>query len=192
MWKLKRKRKEKEAVEDKSAVEVVKEEPTTEQQTGEASEEVPSPKEQQAGDVIEKDLSPEEKQTKEISEETPSSAKTIEEAPPIEEDPPSGVFIFGKKVEGRFKKFLTALFSIFLLPPITIFGLLVIASVGLFAYPFMLLAFCMLLIAMPVFLPFITIIVLISGKGKVYFGLKNKKFALKILGLTFPPRAERQ
>lgn len=184
MWKRKRKRKEKEVVEDKSAVEAVKEESTTEQQ---------------ANEVIEKELPPEEKQTKEISEETPSSAEnqqqaaeTIEEAPPIEEDPPSGVFIFGKKVEGRFKKFLTALFSIFLFPPIIIFGLVVIASVGLFAYPFMLLALCMLLIAMPVILPFITIIVLISGKGKVCFGLKNKKFALKVLGLTFPPRAERQ
>lgn len=190
MWKRKRKRKEKEAVEDKSAVEeghtdeAVKEESTTEQQ---------------AGEVIEKELPPEEKQTKEISEETPSSAEnqqqaaeTIEEAPPIEEDPPSGVFIFGKKVEGRFKKFLTALFSIFLLPPIIIFGLVVIASVGLIAYPFMLLALCMLLIAMPVILPFIIIIVLISGKGKVYFGLKNKKFAFKILGLTFPPHADRQ
>ena len=36
-----------------------------------------------------------------------------------EEESPYGVFIFGKKVQNRFKKFLIALFSIFLFPPLT-------------------------------------------------------------------------
>jgi len=204
MWKRKRKQKVEEAVEDKSPIEegqaneAVKVELITEQQARDVDKDAPSTEEKQAGDeVVKKETPPEEKQDKEISEETPSAkeqqlSKTIKEAPPVEEKSPSGVFVFGKKVENSFKKFIISLFSIFIFPPLILFGLAIMTCVGLIAYPFILLALCMLLIAMPVVLPFITLIVLITGKGKVHFGLKNKKLALKILGLTFPPNADRQ
>lgn len=194
MWK--RKQKAKEASEEKSTIEegqadeavkdeAVKDEASKEQQVEEVKEptpavkEEPSKKEQQAGEIV----------NKEISEETP----------PTEEEFFNGVFIFGKRVESGFKKLITALFTIFLLPPIILFGLLVITSVVLLAFPLIaialpivLLALCMLLIAMPVVFPFITLMVLITGKGKIHFGLENKKFAIKVFGLTLPPHADRQ
>lgn len=120
------------------------------------------------------------------------------ETPSIEEISPSGIFIFGKRIEGRFTKFITALFSIFILPPVVLFGLLVITSVVLIAFPLIsialpiaLLSLCILLIALPVVIPFLTVISLIAGKGSIHFGLKNKKFAIKVLGVTFPPYADR-
>lgn len=137
-----------------------------------------------------------------VTEETPSSeeeqvGEVTEEIPFKEEESPYGVFIFGKKVRG-FKKFLTALFSIFLFPPFILFGLLIITSVVLLAFPLIsialpivLLALCILLIALPVVLPLITILSLITGRGKVDFGLKNKKFAIRIFGITLPPHADR-
>jgi hypothetical protein len=115
-----------------------------------------------------------------------------------EEESPYGVFIFGKKVQNRFKKFLIALFSIFLFPPLILFGLLIITSIILLAFPLIsialpivLIALCILLIALPVMVPLVTVLSLITGKGKVHFGLKNKKFAIKMFGITFPPHADR-
>ncbi len=58
------------------------------------------------------------------------------------------------------------------------------------ALPITLLSLCILLIALPVAIPLITVITLITGKGIVHFGLKNKKFAIKVLGITFPPNAD--
>ncbi|MCR4290626.1 MAG: hypothetical protein NUV86_10255, partial [Candidatus Scalindua sp.] len=116
----------------------------------------------------------------------------------VEEDSSSGVFIFGEKIESRFKKFATAMFSIFLLPPVIVFGLSVITIVVLIVFPLIsivlpitLLSLCILFILLPVVLPLLTIIALITGKGKVQFGLENKKFAIKVLGITIPPYADR-
>ncbi len=145
----------------------------------------------------------EEEQISEVAEEASSSkeeehvGEVAEETPFEEEESPYGVFIFGKKVHG-FAKFLTALFSIFLFPPFILFGLLIITSIVLLAFPLIsialpivLLALCILLIALPVVLPLITVLSLITGRGKVHFGLKNKKFAMKIFGITIPPHADR-
>ncbi len=159
-----------------------------EQQISEVAEEAPfTEEEQQVSEVVEETPSPEEEQVGEVAEETPFE----------EEESPYGVFIFGKKVHG-FKKFLTALFSIFLFPPFILFGLLIITSVVLLAFPLIsialpivLLTLCILLIALPVMLPLITILSLITGRGKVCFGLKNKKFAIRIFGITIPPHADR-
>ncbi len=167
MWKRKKKQ---------QANVVVEETPSSkeEEQVSVATEETPSPKE--------------EEQVDEVTEETPFHE---------EEESPYGVFIFGKKVRG-FKKFLTALLSIFLLPPFILFGLLIVTSIVLLAFPLIsialpivLLALCILLIALPVMVPLITVLSLITGKWKVHFGLKNKKFAIKIFGITFPPHADR-
>ena len=177
------------------------------QKTNEEAEEIPSPKneEEQVSVVTEEILSPkEEENDSEAIQETASSKEeqisaVTEETPSVEEVSPSGVFIFGKRIESRFKKFIMVLFSILFLPPVIVFGLLVITSVVLIAFPLIsialpitLLSLCILLIALPVVIPFLTVITLITGKGKVYFGLKNKKFAIKALGITFPPHAGRE
>lgn len=124
---------------------------------------------------------------------------TAEETPLEAQATANGVFIFNQKVEGRLKKFLTALFTIFLLPPILIFALLVITSIILLAFPIILMALpilllvlCILFIALPIVIPFITVVTLITDKGKVHFGLKKKIFAIKVLGVSFPPYADRK
>ena len=160
------------------------------QQTNEETKEMhPSKDEVEMVSVATEEMPPsKEEQISAVTEETPS----------IEEISPSGIFIFGKRVEGRFTEFITALFSIFILPPVVLFGLLVITSVVLIAFPLIsialpitLLSLCILLIALPVVIPFLTVISLIAGKGTIHFGLKNKKFAIKVLGITFPPYADR-
>lgn len=147
-----------------------------------------SKEEEMVSEAVQETASSKEEQISAVTEETPS----------IEEISPSGIFIFGKRIEGRFTKFITALFSIFILPPVILFGLLVITSIVLIAFPLIsialpiaLLSLCILLIALPVVIPFLTVISLIAGKGSIHFGLKNKKFAIKVLGVTFPPYADR-
>ena len=177
------------------------------QKTNEEAEEIPSPKneEEQVSVATEEILSPkEEENDSEATQETTALKEeqigaVTEETPSVEEVSPSGVFIFGKRIESRFKKFIMVLFSILFLPPVIVFGLLVITSVVLIAFPLIsialpitLLSLCILLIALPVVIPFLTVITLITGRGKVHFGLKNKKFAIKALGITFPPHAGRE
>jgi hypothetical protein len=190
-------------------------------QVAEASEETPSSKEEVVDAVTEKSTSSEGEETvSAVAEEAPSveeekavsateeealPAKEDEtvgvgtgEALPVEEVPSSGVFIFGNRIESGFKKFMTAMFSIFLLPPVIVFGLSIITIVVLIAFPLIsivlpitLLSLCILFILLPVVLPLLTIVALITGKGKVQFGLENKKFAIKVLGITIPPYAGR-
>lgn len=191
MWKRKKKQKVAEAAEE--TVDVV-------------TEESPSSEGEQAVNVeTEKTSSAkEEEKVSTVAEEVPSTEaeKTVsaaaEEALAVEEVSSSGVFIFGQKVESRFKKFLTAIISIFLLPPVIVFGLSVITIVVLIAFPLIcivlpitLLSLCILFILLPVVLPLLTIVALITGKGKVQFGLENRKFAIKVLGITIPPYAGR-
>ncbi len=183
MWKWKKKQK---ANEEAKEIPSSKDE---EEQVSVATEEMPSSKEEEkVSEAIQETTASKEEQISAVTEETPS----------LEEVSPSGVFIFGKRIESRFKKFITVLISIFLLPPVVLFGLLVITSVVLIAFPLIsialpitLLSLCILLIALPVVIPFLTVITLITGKGKIHFGLKNKKFAIKVLGVTFPPHADR-
>ena len=184
MWKRKKKQKTNEEAEE---IPSLKDE---EEQVSVATEEILSPKEEESdSEAIQETASSKEEQISAVTEETPS----------VEEVSPSGVFIFGKRIESRFKKFIMVLFSILFLPPVIVFGLLVITSVVLIAFPLIsialpitLLSLCILLIALPVVIPFLTVITLITGKGKVHFGLKNKKFAIKALGITFPPHAGRE
>ena len=183
MWKRKKKHPESKEAEETSSTK-------EEQKTNEVCEKAPSPEsEQQVGETVEILPSKEEEQR---------TNRVAEELYLNKEDYQQGVFIFGKKIEGGFKKFLTALFTIFILPPAIIFGLLVLTSIVMlafplifFALPIILLALCIILIALPVITPLVTVLTLITGRGKVHFGLKNKKFALKLMGLTFPPHAGR-
>jgi hypothetical protein len=155
--------------------------------------------------VTEESPSSEGEQAVSVKTEKASSAKEeekvgveTEKTIAVEEVSSSGVFIFGNRVESGFKKFLTVIFSIFLLPPVIVFGLSVITIVVLIAFPLIsivlpitLLSLCILFILLPVVLPLLTIVALITGKGKVQFGLENKKFAIKVLGITIPPYAGR-
>ncbi len=215
MWKRKKKQKANEEAEE------IPSSKDEEEQVSVATEETPSSKEEekdseaiqetatskedeQVSTVTEETFSPkEEEKDSEATQETTASKEeqigaVTEETPSIEEVSPSGVFLFGKRIESSFKKFIMVLISIFLLPPVVLFGLLVTTSVVLIAIPLIsialpitLLSLCILLIALPVVIPFLTVITLITGKGKIYFGLNNKKFAIKVLGITFPPHAGR-
>ncbi len=208
MWKRKKKQKEAEVVEEtvdavteessssegEQAVRVETEKASSaeEEKVGATAEEVPSIEEQKAVSATAKKAPPEKKEEKvEVEDKTGNTFA-------VEEVSSSGVFIFGSRVESRFKKFMTALFSIFLLPPVIVFGLSVITIVVLIAFPLIsivlpitLLSLCILFILLPVVLPLLTIVALITGKGKVQFGLENKKFAIKVLGITIPPYAGR-
>ncbi len=200
MWKRKKKQQADVEVEETPSSE------EEEKQVSVVTEETPSSEEEEQVSIVAEETpssKEEEEQVGVATEETPSSeeeeqvGEVAEETSFEEEESPYGVFIFGKKVHG-FKKFLTALFSIFLFPPFILFGLLIITSVVLLAFPLIsialpivLLTLCILLIALPVVLPLITILALITGRGKVHFGLKNKKFAIRIFGITIPPHADR-
>ena len=197
MWKRKKKRKVAETIEE-TVNTVTKEAPSLEgeqvvgvetEKTVSAEKVPPTEGEKVVGTTLE-EAPPGKKEEKVVGK--------TENAPVVEKGPPSGVFIFGNRIESRFKKFLTAMFSIFLLPPVIVFGLSVITIVVLIAFPLIsivlpitLLSLCILFILLPVVLPLLTIVALITGKGKVQFGLENKKFAIKVLGITIPPYSGR-
>jgi hypothetical protein len=207
MWKRKKKQKVAEAAEEtvdavteespsaegEQAVSVKTEKASSakeEEKISTAAEEAPSTEEEKAVTAAAEEA-PLEKKEEKVGVET---EKTLA----VEEVSSSGVFIFGNRVESGFKKFLTVIFSIFLLPPVIVFGLSVITIVVLIAFPLIsivlpitLLSLCILFILLPVVLPLLTIVALITGKGKVQFGLENKKFAIKVLGITIPPYAGR-
>ena len=186
MWKRKKKQKEAEAVEE--TVDAVTEKSASseaEQAVSVETEKISSAKEEKVSAAAEK-------ASLQKKEEKAGNATAVEEVSS------SGVFIFGSRVESRFKKFMTAMFSIFLLPPAIVFGLSVITVVVLIAFPLVsivlpitLLSLCILFILLPVVLPFLTVVSLITGKGKVQFGLENKKFAIRVLGITIPPYSGR-
>ena len=196
MWKWKKKQKVAEAVEETvDAVTVEEDSSEEEQAVSVETEKISSAKEEKVRTTAE------EEKTVSAAAEKASLQKKEEKAgnaTAVEEVSSSGVFIFGSRVESRFKKFMTAMFSIFLLPPAIVFGLSVITIVVLIAFPLVsivlpitLLSLCILFILLPVVLPFLTVVSLITGKGKVQFGLENKKFAIRVLGITIPPYSGR-
>ena len=202
MWKRKKKQKEAEAVEE--TVDTVTEKSASseaEQAVSVETEKISSAKEEKVRTTAEKVPAAEEEKTVSAAAEKVSLEEKEEKAGnaiTVEDVSSSGVFIFGSRVESGFKKFMTAIFSIFLLPPAIVFGLSVITVVVLIAFPLVsiilpitLLSLCILFILLPVVLPFLTVVSLITGKGKVQFGLENKKFAIRVLGITIPPYAGR-
>ena len=207
MWKRKKKQKVAEAVEETvDAVTVEEDSSEEEQAVSVETEKASSAKEEEkVSTTAEKVPSTEEEKTVSIATEEAPSEKKEERVGgetgnviAVEDVSSSGVFIFGNRIESRFKKFMTAVFSIFLLPPVIVFGLSVITIVVLIAFPLIsiilpitLLSLCILFILLPVVLPLLTIVALITGKGKVQFGLENKKFAIKVLGITIPPYSGR-
>ncbi len=205
MWK--RKKKQKEAKAAAETVEAVTEDPRSsagEQAVSVETEKASSAKEEEKASTpaeAEQAVSTTAEEVLPVKEKKREKKKVsvgTGEAVPVKKVSSSGVFIFGNKIESRFKRFMTAMFSIFLLPPAIVFGLAVITAAVLIAFPLIsivlpitLLSLCMLFILLPVVIPFLTVVSLITGKGKIQFGLENKKFAIKVLGITMPPYAGR-
>ncbi len=127
-----------------------------------------------------------------------SKVKKVEKKrPPHIEDPNSGVFIFGNKVEGKFKKVMLSLLAISLIPPTFLFGIALLMCVFLLLYPlmaFLVLAIfptvvCsmfVLLALVPVLLPLVIIFLLITGKGKLSLYDEGKLVVLKFAKWAMP------
>ncbi len=188
MWKRKKK---------KSSEEVEGEALTAEEGHEDTKEvEVASPSDEATSSSIAQEVKETDEETT-VQEEDKQPDEAMKEIS-VEDEPTSGVFIFGNKIEGGFKKFISTLFSIFFLPPTILFALLILTSVVLLVFPLVaivlpiiLILFCILVVSLPVLIPFFTIVSLITDKGKVCFGFRNKKFAIKVLGITFPRHADR-
>jgi len=209
MWK--RKKRQQVIESEEGTVDAVTEDPTSsegEQAVSVATEETSSANEEEKSRAAAEETPPtEEEQAINVATEETSTANEKEKVGVGTEDvlpvdgekvSSSGVFIFGNRIESGFKKFLTAIFSIFLLPPAIVFGLSIITAVVLIAFPLIsivlpitLLSLSILFILLPVVIPFLTVVSLITGKGKVQFGLEDKKFAIRVLGITIPPYAGR-
>ncbi len=199
MWKRKKKQKVAEVAVEDETVDAATEGPTSSEEEQAVSVETASVEEEESTSTAAEEAPPkEERAVSAAVGEALLEKKEEKVGPGTEKVSLSGVFIFGNRIESRFKKFLTAMFSIFLLPPAIVFGLSVITVAVLIAFPLIsivlpitLLSLCMLFILLPVVIPFLTVVSLITGKGKIQFGLENKKFAIKVLGITMPPYAGR-
>lgn len=129
----------------------------------------------------------------------PSKEVLVEEVP--EEAPPEeekeywgGVYISDRKVKGGFKKFWLAIFSIFLLPFILVFGVslatcifLLIFPLVISFFPIFLIGLFMLFIIAPVAVPLIIVYLLATERGKLLINSKGSKFSLHF---GVPPEEE--
>lgn len=139
---------------------------------------------------IERGRLPTEEEFPELERERPSKKVLIEEElemfPPEEEEYPGGVYISDRKVQGGFKKFCLALFSIFLLPFILIFGVCLATCIFLLVFP-MLMAFFpvlliglfMLFIIVPVALPVLIVYLLITERSLLLINSRGHLFSLQ-------------
>lgn len=112
-------------------------------------------------------------------------------------DVPSGVYIFGRKIEGKFTKFMFGLWAIFLMPPTFLFCIALLMCVFLLIYPLLTLivfavfptiifSILICLAVVPVVFPFIVIFLLFSGKGILSLFSEGKLFFLKFFRWTLP------
>lgn len=131
----------------------------------------------------------------ELERERPSKKVLVEEeeleafAPPEEEEEyPGGLYISGRKIRGGFKKFCLALFSIFLLPFILVFGMCLATCAFLLVFP-MLMAFFpifliglfMLFIIAPVAVPVLIVYILATERSTLLINSKGRLFSLQSL-----------
>ncbi len=107
------------------------------------------------------------------------------EFPLEEEEYPGGVYISDSKVRGGFKKFCLALFSIFLLPFILVFGLFLAACAFLLIFPVLIAIFPVFLggifvlcIVAPVALPVLIIYLLFTERGMLLINSKGRLFSI--------------
>lgn len=122
--------------------------------------------------------------------ERPSKGVLVEEEelevfPPPEEYP-GGLYISDGKVTGGFKKFCLALFSIFLLPFILVFGVCLLACAFLLTFPILvaffpiaLIGLFMLFLIVPVVLPVLIIYVMATERLMLLINSKGHIFSLQ-------------
>ena len=113
------------------------------------------------------------------------------------EDEQSGVFIFGKKIDGGFRKILFGILAITLIPPTFLFSIALLVCVTLLifplitiiiiaAFPATIFSFFILMAVLPVLFPAILIFLLITNKGRLSAFEEGKLLVLKIFKWTLP------
>lgn len=118
----------------------------------------------------------------------------LEAFAPEEEEYPGGLYISGRKIQGGFTKFCLALFSIFLLPFILVFGVCLATCAFLLVFP-MLMAFFpilliglfMLFIIIPVAVPVLVVYVMATERSMLLINSKGRLFSIQR-----PPAEERK
>ncbi len=135
----------------------------------------------------------------ELERERPSKGVLVEEEevevfPPEEEEYPGGLYISGRKIQGGFKKFCLALFSIFLLPFILVFGVCLATCAFLLVFPMLmaffpvfLIGFFMFLIVIPVAVPVLMVYTMVTERVMFLINSKGYLFSLKS-----PPAVKRR
>lgn len=154
------------------------------------------------------------KETRELDKTLTSQEKTIlkavdaeEETKPLEIEETtqykyddydqSGVFIFGRKIEGRFQKIFLAILAITLIPPTFLFSIALLICVCSLLFPLVtiimiaffpatIFSFFILMAALPVMFPAILIFLLITSKGKLSAFAEGKLLILKLYRWTLP------
>ncbi|MGR3317088.1 MAG: hypothetical protein ACUZ8O_01220 [Candidatus Anammoxibacter sp.] len=113
------------------------------------------------------------------------------------EDTQSGVFIFGKKIEGRFQKVFFGILAITLIPPTFLFSIALLVCITLLIFPLItviiiatfpatIFSFFILMAVLPVLFPAILIFLLITGKGRLSVFAEGKLLILKVFRWTLP------
>ena len=105
---------------------------------------------------------------------------------PEEEGYPGGLYISDKKIEGSFKKFCLALFSIFLLPFILVFGIGLAICVFLLIFPILIAFFpvffvglSMLLIIAPAAVPVLIIYIMVTERSLLLINSRGRLFSMQ-------------
>lgn len=109
----------------------------------------------------------------------------------------SGVFIFGKKIEGQFQKVFYTILTITLIPPTFLFGIALLVCIFLLLFPLVtiimiavfpatIFSFFILMAVLPAIFPAILIFLLITEKGKLSAFAEGKLLILKLYRWTLP------
>lgn len=105
---------------------------------------------------------------------------------PEEEGYPGGLYISDRKIEGGFKKFCLALFSIFLLPFILVFGIGLAICVFLLIFPILIAFFpvffvglSMLLIIAPAAVPVLIVYIMVTERVLLLINSRGHLFSLQ-------------
>ena len=131
--------------------------------------------------------------TTETSPEKLPEFEGIEEVP---EDMSGGVILYGKKINGFFKKSFWGLLTIFVFPPILTFALSILVIISMLIFPLLgiilvatipvvLVTLFIFVVALPVLFPLLVIFLLITGKGRLLIGSEGKWFGLEMFGKQY-------
>jgi len=119
--------------------------------------------------------------------ETPFEPRTVLE---------SGVILHDKKVTGFFKKVFLGLLAIFVMPPVLLFGFIVLFAVFMLIFPLLavvltasvpvvFITLSVLIIAFPIVFPLLVLFLLITGKGRLLVASEGRWFSLHMFGKSY-------